>query len=51
MNEPYRLNTHNYIAILNTMKRVRKELDFDFVISGHMPKSSPEQFEEDFRFN
>ena len=51
VNEPYRLNTHNYIAILNTMQRVREELEFDFVISGHMPQSSPELFEEDYRFN
>ena len=51
VNEPYRLNTHNYVAILGTMKRVRKEIDFDFVISGHMAKSSPELFEEDYRFN
>ncbi len=51
VNEPFRLHAHNYVAILNTLRRVRDELEFDFVISGHMPQSSPAQFEEDLRFN
>ncbi|MES0810915.1 MBL fold metallo-hydrolase [Roseibium sp. SCPC15] len=51
VNEPHRLVAHNYIGVLNTMKRVREELEFDIVLSGHMPSSSPEQFEEDYRFN
>lgn len=51
VNEPYRLNTHDYVSILNTFEKVRAELDFDTVIGGHMAKSSPEQFEEDYRFN
>ncbi|MGF1729371.1 MBL fold metallo-hydrolase [Photobacterium kasasachensis] len=51
VNEPHRLNTHNYVSILNTFKRVDRELDFDTVISGHMPVSSVEAFKEDYRFN
>lgn len=51
VNETYRLPAHNYVGVLNTMKRVRKELEFEHVLSGHMPISSVEQFEEDFRFN
>ncbi len=51
VNETYRLPAHNYVGVLNTMKRVRNELEFDHVLSGHMPSSSVEQFEEDFRFN
>ena len=51
VNETYRLPAHNYVGVLNTMKRVREELEFDHVLSGHMPRSSVEQFEEDFRFN
>ena len=51
VNEPYRLHAHNYIGVLNTMERVRTELDFDHVLAGHMPYSSPELFEEDYRFN
>lgn len=51
INETYRLPAHNYIGVLNTMERVRKELEFDHVLGGHMPKSSVAQFEEDYRFN
>jgi len=51
VNEPYRLNTHDYVAIINTFERVRKELEFDTVIGGHSPHSSVELFEEDYRFN
>ncbi len=50
VNEPHRLPSHNYVAILNTFKRVRSELAFDTVISGHGPGSSVALFEEDYRF-
>ena len=49
-NETHRLPAHNYVGILNTFKKVRAELEYDTVISGHTPTSSPEQFEEDYRF-
>jgi glyoxylase-like metal-dependent hydrolase (beta-lactamase superfamily II) len=51
VNEPYRLTAHNYVAILNTFERVLNELEFDTVLSGHMPASSPKAFTEDYRFN
>lgn len=51
VNESYRLPAHNYVGVLNTLKRVRAELNYDTVISGHAPNSSPELFEEDYRFN
>lgn len=50
VNEVKRLPAHNYIGILNTFKKVRQELSFDTVISGHAPVSSPELFEEDYQF-
>ncbi len=51
VNEPYRLPAHNYVGVLRTMERVREELAFEHVFSGHWPQSSPELFEEDYRFN
>lgn len=51
VNESYRLPAHNYIGVLRTMERVRAELEFEHIISGHMPISSVEQFEEDYQFN
>lgn len=51
VNLPGRLNTHDYVGSLNTLRRVTKELKFDTVISGHMAKSSPAQFAEDLAFN
>ncbi|CAM3778317.1 MBL fold metallo-hydrolase [Parendozoicomonas haliclonae] len=51
VNEPYRLNAHDYVGSLNTLKRTKAELDFDTVISGHAPVSNPELFDEDLRFN
>ncbi|WP_027258272.1 MBL fold metallo-hydrolase [Leisingera aquimarina] len=51
VNMPGRLNTHDYVGSLNTLRRVTAELDFDTVISGHMPSSSPEQLAEDLAFN
>lgn len=51
INESYRLPEHDYVGVLKTMERVRKELEFDHVLAGHMPRSSVEQFEEDYRFN
>ncbi|MGL4767122.1 MAG: MBL fold metallo-hydrolase [Formosimonas sp.] len=51
VNEPYRLNQHDYIGTLNTLRRVHKELKFDTVVSSHMPQSSPEQLAEDLAFN
>ncbi len=50
VNESYRLPEHDYVGILNTFKRVQTDLEFDTVISGHAPVSSPELFEEDYRF-
>lgn len=50
VNEAYRLPEHDYVGILNTFKRIRADLTFDTVISGHAPKSSPELFEEDHQF-
>ena len=50
VNEPFRLVAHNYGGILQTMKRVREELDFQIVVSAHTPTSSPEWFEEDYQF-
>lgn len=51
VNLPSRLNTHDYVGSLNTLRRVTAELDFDTVVSGHMPKSSPELLAEDLAFN
>ncbi|KIC40241.1 metallo-beta-lactamase [Ruegeria sp. ANG-R] len=51
VNLPGRLNTHDYVGSLNTLRRVTTELEFDTVISGHMPMSSPEQLAEDLAFN
>ena len=51
VNEPYRLNQHDYVGTLNTLRRVKKELTFDAVVSSHMPKSSPAQMDEDLAFN
>ncbi|MGY0216104.1 MBL fold metallo-hydrolase [Endozoicomonadaceae bacterium StTr2] len=50
VNEPYRLVAHNYGGILHTMERIRKELEYDIVVAGHSPLSSPELFEEDYQF-
>lgn len=51
LNEPYRLNQHDYVGTLNTLRRVHKELSFDTVVSSHMPSSSPQQLAEDLAFN
>ncbi len=51
MNLPGRLNTHDYIGSLNTLRRVTAELEIDAVISGHMARSSPERLAEDLAFN
>lgn len=45
-----RLNTHDYIGGLNTLRRVSEELDYDTVISGHLPASSPELLAEELAF-
>lgn len=45
-----RLIDQDYVATLNTIKRVRKELDFDTVINGHVPVDSPEALEESQEF-
>ena len=50
VNEGYRLPEHDYVGILNTFRKVSAELEFDTVISGHAPQSSPELFAEDHRF-
>ena len=51
VNEGYRLPEHDYVGVLNTMTRVREELEFEHVLAGHTPSSSVAQFEEDYRFN
>ena len=51
VNLPGRLNTHDYVGSLNTLRRVTAELDFDTVVSGHMHESSPDQLAEDLAFN
>lgn len=51
VNEGYRLPAHNYVGVYRTLQKIRNELEFDKVISGHMPQSSPALFDEDFRFN
>lgn len=51
VNMPGRLNAHDYVGALNTLRRVTAELDFDAVVSGHMAKSSPAQLSEDLAFN
>lgn len=50
VNEPYRLVAHNYGGILNTLRNVKKDLDFKIVVPGHGPQSSPKLFDEDLRF-
>ncbi|WP_299669402.1 MBL fold metallo-hydrolase [uncultured Ruegeria sp.] len=45
-----RLNTPDYVGALNTLRRVSAELDYDTVISGHLPKSSPELLTEELAF-
>ena len=45
-----RLNTHDYIGALNTLRQVSTTLDYDTVISGHLPQSSPELLAEELAF-
>lgn len=45
-----RIIDQDYVSVLNTIKRVRKDLEFDTVINGHMPSSSPELFEQNYQF-
>lgn len=45
-----RLIEQDYVATLNTIKRVRKELEFDTIINGHIPVDSPELLEESEEF-
>lgn len=45
-----RLNTHDYVGALNTLRQVSAELDYDTVISGHLPQSSPELLAEELAF-
>ncbi|WP_204336100.1 MBL fold metallo-hydrolase [Leptobacterium flavescens] len=48
----HRQYARNMLGQLNTFKAVYdKGLEFDTVISSHSPKSSPEAFEEDYRFH
>ena len=48
--EPIRLIALDYVGTLNTMKRVRKDLEFDKVINGHAPFDSPKAFDENQKF-
>lgn len=45
-----RLIEQDYVATLNTIKRVRKELEFDTIINGHTPVDSPELLKESEEF-
>ncbi|WP_226689143.1 MBL fold metallo-hydrolase [Ruegeria arenilitoris] len=45
-----RLNTHDYVGALNTLRRVSAELDYDTVVSGHLEHSSPELLAEELAF-
>ncbi|WP_170504833.1 MBL fold metallo-hydrolase [Ruegeria arenilitoris] len=45
-----RLNTHDYVGALNTLRRVSSELDYDTVISGHLEHSAPELLPEELAF-
>lgn len=51
VNLPGRLYAHDYVACLNTLRRVVEELDFDTVVSAHMAQSSVELLHEDLAFN
>lgn len=44
------LYSHEYIGVMNTLQRIRDELDYEFVVNGHMPGSSPQLFDKDLAF-
>ena len=44
------LYSHEYIGVLNTLRRIRGELNYDFVVNGHVPGSSPHLFDKDLNF-
>lgn len=46
-----RLIEQDYVATMNTIKRVRKELEFDTVVNGHIPVDSPKLLKESEEFN
>lgn len=45
-----RLIEQDYVATLNTIKRVREELEFDTIVNGHIPVDSPELLKESEEF-
>ena len=45
-----RLIEQDYVATLNTIKRVRQELEFDTIVNGHIPVDSPELLKESEEF-
>ncbi len=45
-----RLIEQDYVATLNTIKRVREDLKFDTIVNGHIPVDSPELLKESEEF-
>ena len=45
-----RLIEQDYVATLNTIKRVRENLEFDTIVNGHVPVDSPELLKESEEF-
>jgi len=48
--EPFRLVTLNYSEVYRTLKRVKEDLEFDIVISGHAPVSNSELYDMELKF-
>jgi len=44
------LYSHEYLGVLNTLRQIQSNLELDQVVTGHIPGSSPEAFEEDLAF-
>lgn len=44
------LYSHEYVGVLNTLRRIRDELDYEHVVNGHLPNSSPEWLDRDLEF-
>ncbi len=44
------LYSNESVGVLNTLRRIHAELDYDFVVNGHLPASSPEMFDADLAF-
>lgn len=48
--ESFRLVTLNYSQVYRTLKQIKQDLEFDIVVSGHSPFSSPELYDLELRF-